>query len=87
VRRECHEQAIGSLATRALYALRDPFRIQSPPPGDEPIIDNCVVSSIDTDIFVCLFVVRYPDRSRDCVNQIMCFTEVGSCSLQEEQML
>jgi hypothetical protein len=87
VRRKRYEQTIGSLATRSLDALGDLLRIQSQAPGEEPIINTCVVSSIDTDIFVCLFVVRGPYRSRDRVNQVMGFTEVGSCSLQEEQML
>ena len=35
----------------------------------------------------CLFVVRSSDRLRDGIDQVVCFTEVGSCSLQEEQML
>ena len=43
--------------------------------------------SIDTDIFGCLFVVRSPDGLRDGVDQVMCSTKIGSCSLQEEQML
>jgi hypothetical protein len=35
----------------------------------------------------CLFVVGSSDCLRDGIDQIMCPTEVGSCSLQEEQML
>jgi hypothetical protein len=35
----------------------------------------------------CLFVVRSPDCLRDGIDQIVCSTEIGSCSLQEEQML
>jgi hypothetical protein len=87
VRRKRDEQAIGTLATSTLDALCDPLRIRSPVPGDEPMIDTCVVSSIDTDIFVYLFVVRSPDCSSYSVDQVVCSIEVGSCSLQEEQML
>jgi len=35
----------------------------------------------------CRFVVRSLDCLRDGSDQIMCCNEVGSCSLQEEQML
>jgi hypothetical protein len=34
-----------------------------------------------------LFVVWSADRLRDGINQIMSTTKIGSCSLQEEQML
>jgi hypothetical protein len=35
----------------------------------------------------CLFVVRGSDCFRDGIYQIVGTTEIGSCSLQEEQML
>ena len=35
----------------------------------------------------CLFAVRSSDCLRDGIDQIVCSTEIGSCSLQEEQML
>ncbi len=35
----------------------------------------------------CLFVVRGPDCLHDGVDQVVRSIEVGSCSLQEEQML
>ena len=34
-----------------------------------------------------LFAVRSSDCLRDGSDQVVCFTEIGSCSLQEEQML
>ena len=40
-----------------------------------------------TNISGCLFVVRSSDRLRDGSDQVVCSTEIGSCSLQEEQML
>ena len=40
-----------------------------------------------TDISGCLFVVRSSDCLRDGIDQVVCPTEIGSCSLQEEQML
>jgi hypothetical protein len=43
--------------------------------------------SDDTDIARRLFVVRSSDRLCDGIDQIVCFIEIGSCSLQEEQML
>jgi hypothetical protein len=38
-------------------------------------------------ISVCRFVVRSSDGLRDGSDQVVCLIEVGSCSLQEEQML
>jgi hypothetical protein len=38
-------------------------------------------------IFKGLFVVRGSNSLRNGVNQVVCFTKIGSCSLQEEQML
>ena len=43
--------------------------------------------SNDTGIFGGLFVVRSSDCRRDGIDQVVCSTEIGSCSLQEEQML
>ena len=40
-----------------------------------------------TAISGCLFVVRGSDCLDDGINQVVCSTEIGSCSLQEEQML
>ena len=40
-----------------------------------------------TEIFGRQFVVRSSDRLRDGIDQIVRSTEIGSCSLQEEQML
>ena len=40
-----------------------------------------------TDISGGLFVVRRSDRLCDGIDQVVCSTEIGSCSLQEEQML
>ena len=40
-----------------------------------------------TDISGALFVVRRSDRLCDGIDQVVCPTEFGSCSLQEEQML
>ena len=34
-----------------------------------------------------LFIVRSSDCLRDGIGQVVCSTEIGSCSLQEEQML
>ena len=34
-----------------------------------------------------MFVVRSSDCLRDGINQVVRSTEIGSCSLQEEQML
>ena len=34
-----------------------------------------------------LFVVRSADRLHDGIDQVVCSAEIGSCSLQEEQML
>jgi hypothetical protein len=39
------------------------------------------------DISERLSVVRSSDCLRDGIDQIVCTTEIGSCSLQEEQML
>ena len=38
-------------------------------------------------VSVCLFVVRSSNRLCDGVDQVVRSTEIGSCSLQEEQML
>jgi hypothetical protein len=35
----------------------------------------------------CLFVVRGSDCRRDGIDQFVRSTEIGSCSLQEEQVL
>jgi hypothetical protein len=43
--------------------------------------------SIYTEVSRCLFVVRSSDCLRDGIDQVVRSTEVGSCSLQEEQML
>jgi hypothetical protein len=40
-----------------------------------------------TEISGCLFIVRSSDFLCDRIDQIVCSTEIGSCSLQEEQML
>ena len=40
-----------------------------------------------TDVSSALFVVRGSDRLCDGSDQVVCIIEVGSCSLQEEQML
>ncbi len=40
-----------------------------------------------TDIYGCLFAVRSSDRLCDGIDQVVCSTELGSCSLQEEQVL
>ncbi len=40
-----------------------------------------------TDISGGLFAVRRPDRLHDGIDQVVRSTEIGSCSLQEEQML
>jgi hypothetical protein len=40
-----------------------------------------------TDVSKCLLVVRSSDCLRDGIDQVVCSTEIGSCSLQEEQML
>src|SRR6185295_4646900 len=42
---------------------------------------------MSTDIFGRLFVARSADCLRDRVDQVMCSFEIGSCSLQEQQML
>ena len=42
---------------------------------------------IYTDVSDSRFVVWSADRLRDGINQIMSTTKIGSCSLQEEQML
>jgi hypothetical protein len=87
VRRDRHEQAFGTLATGTLDALRDPVRIQYRASGGDPIIDNGVMMAKETAISGWLFVVRGPDGLDDGVDQVMCPIEIGSCSLQEEQML
>jgi hypothetical protein len=40
-----------------------------------------------TAISECLSVVRSSNCLRDGIDQVVCTTEIGSCSLQEEQML
>ena len=40
-----------------------------------------------TDISGALLIVRRSDRLCDGIDQVVCSTEFGSCSLQEEQML
>jgi hypothetical protein len=84
VRRERHEQAFGTLTTGTLDALGDPLRIHSPVPESAPITYIRVLMS---DISGCRFVVRSSDCLRDGSDQVVCTNEVGSCSLQEEQML
>jgi hypothetical protein len=87
VYRERHEQALGTTTTGTLDALRDPLRIQSRTPGGESIISIWVMMSYCTDISGRLFVERSSDCLRDGIDQVVCSTEFGSCSLQEEQML
>jgi hypothetical protein len=41
----------------------------------------------DPEISGCLIVVRSADCLRHGIDQAVCSTEIGSCSLQEEQML
>jgi len=41
----------------------------------------------DADISGCLFVVWSADCPRYGIDQVVCSTEIGSCSLQEQQML
>lgn len=82
--RERQEQAFGSLTTRALDALGDPLRIDPPAPGAASVTWTRVIMSV---------VSRHQFRMReaDCLNdgsdEAVCLIEVGSCSLQEEQML
>ena len=85
--RKRHEQALGTRTTSTLDALCDPLWIQPRTPGGEPVIYTSVMMSNYTDISGCLFVVRSSDCLRDGIDQVVCSTEVGSCSLQEEQML
>jgi hypothetical protein len=40
-----------------------------------------------SDVSAFRFVVRSADCLRDSSDQVVCANEVGSCSLQEEQML
>ncbi len=40
-----------------------------------------------TEITARWFVVRASDGLHDGIDQVVCSIEVGSCSLQEEQML
>ena len=40
-----------------------------------------------TEITGGLFAVRRSDRLNDGIDQVVCSTEIGACSLQEEQML
>jgi hypothetical protein len=40
-----------------------------------------------TDISERRSVVRSPNCLSDGIDQVVCATEIGSCSLQEEQML
>ena len=87
MRRERHEQALGALTSSTLDALCDPLGIQSLEFGGEPIIYTCVMMSNSTNISGCLFVVRSSDCLHDGIDQVVCSTEIGSCSLQEEQML
>ena len=71
MRRERHEQALGSLTTRTLDALRDPLRIPSRAPGAEAIIVTSVMMSNDSDVIGCLVVVRNPDCLRDGIDQVV----------------
>jgi hypothetical protein len=87
VRRERHEQALGTLASSTLDALGDPLGIQPLELGGEPIIDTCTMMSNYTNIFGSLLGVRGPDCLHDGIDQVVCSREIGSCSLQEEQML
>ncbi len=87
MRRECHEQALGTLATGTLDALRDPFRIQCRAAGGEPVVYTWILLFTYLKVLRCLFVMRGPDCLHDGIDQGVRSIEVGSCSLQEEQML
>ena len=87
MRRERHEQAFGTLTTGTLDALGDPLRIQYRAPGGEPIVSIWILMFKYKKIFWCLFVMRGPDCLHDGIDQGVRSIEVGSCSLQEEQML
>ena len=83
MRRERHEQAFGTLKTSTLDALGNPLRIHPASPGREPA--HC--AGMRSAVSVVLFAVRSSNCLYDSSDQAMCFIEVGSCSLQEEQML
>jgi hypothetical protein len=87
VRRERHQQAFVTLTTSTLDALRDPLGIRSRTPGGEPIFYTGVMMFNFKDISGYLFVVRSSNRLGDGIDQVMGSTKIGSCSLQEEQML
>ena len=73
-----------TITASTLDVLCDPLRIHFPAPGGEPITFIRVMMPV---IFGRLFVVRSLDCLHDGCNEVVCFIEVGSCSLQEEQML
>ncbi len=87
MRRQRHEQALGAVTTSTLDALGDPLWVHTRAPGGEPVLCTRVMMTDSTDISGCLFVVRSSDCFRDGIDQLVRSTEVGSCSLQEEQML
>ena len=87
VRRERHEQALGTLTTGTLDALGDPLRIQSRTSGGEPIIyTRDDVSNIWRSPGVCSSCGARI-ASATASTKVVCSIEIGSCSLQEEQML
>jgi hypothetical protein len=84
VRCERHEQAFGTLPTRAFDALLNLFWIHTQALGRESIYSTGIVISV---VARRLFAEGSPDCLLDGINQAMRFTKIGSCRLQEEQML
>lgn len=67
-------------------AFRDPRRIQPGPLGSAAVVIARFMSSGPV-IAGRRFFVRSADRFRDGINEFVSSPEVGSCSLQEEEVL
>jgi len=77
-------QALDRLKAGTLDALCDLFGILPRSTTSETVIP---LRDLMPDVCGCLYVVRRPDGFRDGIDQGMRCTEIGSCSLQEKQML
>jgi hypothetical protein len=83
MRCECHKQAFGIRETSTLDALGDPLWIHSLVPEGKSIAWTRLIPVVSGR----LFAVRSLDCLRDGSDEVVRFFEIGSCSLQEEQML
>ena len=87
MRPERHEQALGTFETCTRDAIGKPLLIQSRTPGGETLFLIRIMMSNDADLSGCRFVVLRADCLRHGFDQVVCSGKIGSCSLQEQQML